>query len=122
MFIKKHPKKWGKSEYVPYRFEGYVLYIGKGENVVSLDIEALQRDVAVDFDICQDYMGNICINEGVAPLMRLTIEPYRTEIYDTGEVNDKDEPVMAKRILPPDVENIECDLYPVQYPLEAEVQ
>ena len=80
MFIRKHPKKWGKSEYVPYRFEGYVLFIGKGENVVSLDIEELQRDVAVDFDICQDYMGTICINENVNQLMRLTIEPYRTEI------------------------------------------
>lgn len=121
MLIDKVPVKWGKPEYVPFSVEGTTLYVGKGENTVSVDLQQTQQDTSQTIYVMQDYSGTLGIgfDAGVMPVLIADIPPYKTQYVDTGTKNDKDEEVFAPERIPVDVDNIQFTLLPMQYPLEA---
>lgn len=121
MLIDKIPEKWGKPEYVPFKVNGTTLFVGKGENTVSVDLQETQQDTAQRIYVMQDYGGTLGIgfDAGVMPVLIADIPPYKTQYVDTGTKNDKDEEVFAPKRIPVDVDNIQFTLLPMQYPLEA---
>ena len=125
MFVTKvnpYWARWQKKTYVPYGVEGSVLFFGKGENTVSIDLEAEQQDGAVAFQINQDYNGNLIVGEGPLAVAYLEIPAEKTQLVDTGEVNEKNEPVMKVEKIPVDVDNCSLTLYPLQAPIENDTE
>lgn len=121
MFIKKVTKKWRKCEYVPYGVEGSVLFVGRGENTVSIDLEAEQADRAKLIRVAQDYSGTLVFeNSKYRTALLLDIPPERTRLVETGELNEKDEPIKIVEKIPVDVDNCTITLFPLDFPLEKE--
>lgn len=121
MLIDKIPEKWGKPEYVPFNVDGTTLFVGKGENTVSVDLQKAQQDTAQRIYIMQDYSGTLVVgfDAGVMPVLIADIPPYKTHYVDTGTKNDKDGEVFAPERIPVDIDNVQFTLLPMQYPLEA---
>ena len=121
MLIDKIPEKWGKPEYVPFKVDGTTLFVGKGENTVSVDLQEAQQDTAQRIYIMQDYSGTLGIgfDAGVMPVLIAEIPPYKTQLVATGEQNEKGEDTYKPERIPVDVDNIQFTLYPMEYPLEA---
>lgn len=121
MLIEKITEKWGKPEYVPFKVDGTTLFVGRGENTVSVNLQEAQQDTAQRIYVMQDYSGTLEIgfDAGVMPVLIADIPPYKTQYVDTGKKNDKDEEVFAPERIPVDVDNIQFTLLPMQYPLEA---
>lgn len=121
MLIDKVPVKWGKPEYVLFSVEGTTLYVGKGENTVSVDLQQTQQDTSQTIYIMQDYSGTLGIglDAGVMPVLIAEIPPYKTQLVATGEQNEKGEDTYKPERIPVDVDNIQFTLYPMEYPLEA---
>lgn len=123
MLIDKIPEKWGKPKYAPFKVDGTTLFVGKGENTVSVDLQEAQQDTAQQIYIMRDYSGTLGIgfDAGVMPVLIADIPPYKTQYVDTGTTNDNGEDVFAPERIPVDVDNVQFTLLPMQYPLEAVV-
>ena len=120
MFIEKVTKKWRKCEYAPHGVEGSMLFIGKGENTVSIDLEAEQADRAKSIRIAQDYSGSLVFSDRYHTAAVVDIPPARTQLVETGELNEKNEPIKILEKIPVDVDNCTLTLFPLDYPLEKE--
>ena len=121
MFVKKVTKKWRKCEYVPYGVVCSVLFVGTGENTVSIDLEDEQSDRAKSIRIAQDYNGTLVFeNSKYRTALLLDIPPERTRLVETGELNEKDEPIKIVEKIPVDVDNCSITLFPLEFPLEKE--
>ena len=120
MFIEKVTKKWRKCEYAPHGVEGSLLFIGKGANTVSIDLETEQKDWARSIRIAQDYGGSLVFSNKYHTAAFVDIPPARYQLVETGELNEKDEPIKIMEKIPVDVDNCTLTLYPLDYPLEKE--
>ena len=120
MFIEKITKKWCKCEYAPYGVEGSLLFIGKGENMVSIDLETEQQDQAKSIRVAQEYSGTLTLSDAPKTAVIVDIPPVRSQLVETGELNEKDEPIKVVKKIPVDVDNCTLTLFPLEYPLEKE--
>lgn len=121
----------GTGDYAPHGVKETTLFIGSGENVVSLDMEASQTDVAQHYMVRQDCMGTLHMyhegdripDEQQYPAAYIDIPPAFYEIVDTGETKEnsstgEQEPVKERRKISVDVENITLTLPALSYPVE----
>lgn len=120
MFIEKITKKWRKCDYTPHGVEGSVLFIGKGENTISIDLETEQKDWARSIRVAQDYSGTLTLENASKTAALIDIPPARWQLVETGELNEKDEPIKIMEKIPVDVDNCTLTLFPLDYPLEKE--
>ncbi len=129
MIEKKKTLTWEPYGYVPYGVKETTLFVGKGENLLSFDMDELQHDVETIIHICQDTDGTLhgyIDYDGEIPpycVARVTIPAGKYEIYDTGEkqknpTTGKMEPVMAQRKVPVDTENCVIELFGSFFPIE----
>ena len=120
----------GAGDYAQYGVKETTLFIGSGENVVSLDLEALQTDVAQHYMVRQDCMGSLHLyHEGDEipagqqyPAAYIDIPPAFYEIVDTGETKEnstsgEQEPIKERRKVPVDIGNVKLTLTALSYPL-----
>jgi len=120
MFVSKVKRKWQKCNYVPYGVQGSVFFAGKGENTVSIDLEAAQQDRSTTLMISQDYSGTLMVGEGPLTAALIDIPAARTQLVETGELNEKDEPIKVVEKIPVDVDNCTLTLFPLEYELEKD--
>lgn len=120
----------GTGDYAPQGVKETTLFIGNGENVVSLDLEASQTDVAQHYMVRQDCMGSLHLHhEGEEipagqqyPAAYIDIPPAFYEIVDTGETKEnstsgEQEPIKERRKIPVDIGNVTLTLTALSYPL-----
>lgn len=130
MIKKNGPCRWVPYENVPYAVKENVMYIGKGENTLTFDLDKLQHDVETVIHVCQDESGTlhgyIDIAGEVPPncVARIIIPPGYYEVYDTGETQKnattgKDEPVMARRKITVDADNCTIERNGCFFPILA---
>ena len=112
--------RWQKKVYAPYGVEGSVLFIGKGENTISIDLETEQKDWARSICVAQDYSGTLTLENAPKTAALIDIPPARWQLVETGELNEKDEPIKVMEKIPVDVDNCTLTLFPLDYPLEKE--
>lgn len=120
MFVSKVKRKWQKCNYVPYGVQGSVFFAGKGENTISIDLETAQQDRSTTLMISQDYSGTLTVGEGPLTAALIDIPAARTQLVETGELNEKDEPIKVVEKIPVDVDNCTLTLFPLEYPLEKD--
>ena len=120
MFVSKVKRKWQKCNYVPYGVQGSVFFAGKGENTVSIDLETAQQDRSTTLMISQDYSGTLMVGEGPLTAALIDIPAARTQLVETGELNEKDEPIKVVEKIPVDVDNCTLTLFPLEYALEKD--
>ncbi len=118
MFVHKVKRKWQKCNYVPYGVQGSVFFAGKGENTVSIDLEEAQQDRSTTVIISQDYSGTLTVGDGPLTAALIDIPAAKTQLVETGELSDKDEPIKVVEKIPVDVENCSLTLFPLEYPVE----
>ena len=109
------------NTYTPFGLEGdTTLYVGKGENTVSVDLAASQSDSEIVIDITQDYSGTLDVDgEGAFLAARIKIPPARySEPIDTGRKDSQDKEIYEVKKLPIDVGNVTVELFPLYFPIE----
>ena len=109
------------ATYVPFGVQESTLFIGKGENTVSIDLEKEQADSETVLDVTQDYGGTLEVGgDGAYLAVRVKIPPAQHIMVDTGKKDDKDKEVFRVEKVPVDIENVMVDLLPLYFPLEKE--
>lgn len=119
-YVKPYWARWQKKTYVPFGVQDSTLFLGKGENTVSVDLEAEQGDRSKSIQISQEYDGTLVVGSGPLDIAVIDIPPEKTQLVDTGEVNEKDEPIKRIEKIPVDVDNCTLTLFPLQVPIENE--
>lgn len=79
---------------------------------IVLDLQAKQGQVQESVDISLDRSYSRLV-EGIGSWYVASIEvpPAETELYDTGEVDENGDPVMAERDLPLDMAKVKLRLW-----------
>lgn len=110
-----------ENKYTPFGVQEGILYIGKGENTVSIDLESEQEDSEKVIDVTQDYNGTLTVG-GNDPFLavRVKIPPAKTELVDTGKKDDQKKEVFKMVKVPVDVENVTVELLPLYFSIEQE--
>ena len=120
----------GTGDYAPQGVKETTLFIGNGENVVSLDLEASQTDVAQHYMVRQDCMGSLHLHHEGEEIPAgqqylaayIDIPPAFYEIVDTGETKEnstsgEQEPIKVRRKIPVDIGNVTLTLTALSYAL-----
>jgi len=79
---------------------------------ITVDLQAKQEQVQKVIDISLDHSFTRLV-EGVGSWYVATIEipPIATELFDTGDVDENGNPVMAQRELPLDTSKVKVHLW-----------
>ena len=111
-----------EGERVPFTEDGTKVTFGIDGNSFTVDVEEIQQDSQVSFDIMQDDEGKLG-TEGNWYAATLTIPPakYETvedrENYTVNEDGEKEYSTIQRKI-PLDMGAVEVALYPLEKPLE----
>ncbi|MDD6119398.1 MAG: hypothetical protein PUB57_02550 [Selenomonadaceae bacterium] len=129
-----YPLKWEPYGHVPYGVKDSTLYVGKGENLLQFDLDAMQKEGETVILIYQDKQGTLYdivdaqqYDNPAYLVARVTIPPGQYEVYDTGETRTnqatgKKGKVQARKKLPVDVENCKIERCGSWFKLEQEEQ
>lgn len=103
----------------PYSVEGTVLKVG----TVSIDLQVRQRSVQQVIDVCLDYQLQT-MQEGLGAwyVATIVVPPIERELYETGEVDEHGNPIMAERNRPLDMSKVQLRLWglPANYGQEQQ--
>ena len=102
-----------------YAVSGTVLTVGE----VVIDLQERQQETQRVIDICLD--NNLqTMREGLGAwyVATIVVPPIQRELYDTGEIDEEENPIMAERILPLDMNKVELRLWglPQNYGQQSE--
>lgn len=97
-----------KGPKATYSVSGTKLTVG----TVTIDLQERQRSVQQVIDICLDNQLQT-MREGLGAwyVATIVIPPIQRELYDTGEVDENGNPIMAERELPLDMSKVELRLW-----------
>ncbi len=89
---------------------------------LTVDLQAKQSDVQKNVDISLDRSFSRLV-EGVGAWYVASIEipPVSKELYDTGEVDENGDPIMAQRELPLDTTKVKLRLWGLPENISKEV-
>ncbi|MGG1598460.1 AAA family ATPase [Paenibacillus naphthalenovorans] len=102
-----------------YSVTGTVLTIG----TVTIDLQERQKSVQNVVDVCLDnQLQTMAEGLGAWYVATIVVPPIERELYDTGEVDDQGDPVMAERDLPLDMSKVQLRLWglPANYGQEQQ--
>lgn len=93
---------------VDYSISGTILKVGD----VSIDLQERQGSTQNVIDVCLDNQLQT-MREGLGAwyVATIIIPPTQDEIFDTGELDENNDPVYAKRTLPLDINKVELRLW-----------
>ena len=114
-------KEISPGQKAPCGNEGALIFVGSGENLVMIDATQRQSDQEEVIDIYQDDMGTLVEGEkNLWYAATIVIPPLQYQIVDTGQVNDQEQPILAKEQLPLDLDAVTVVLWPLKKPLNDE--
>lgn len=98
----------------PYSVSGTTVTVG----TVTIDLQERQRSVQQVIDVCLDHQLQT-MREGLGAwyVATIVVPPIERELYETGEVDEHGNQIMAERNRPLDMSKVELRLWglPVGY-------
>jgi len=89
---------------------------------INIDLQAKQSDVQKNVDISLDRsFSRLVKGVGAWYVASIEIPPISTELYDTGQVDENGDPVMAKQELPLDTTKVKVHLWGLPENVSKEV-
>lgn len=108
-----------RGKKAPYSVAGTVLTVGS----VTIDLQERQQSVQRVIDVCLDnQLQTMAEGLGAWYVATIVVPPIERELYDTGEVDDEGNPVMAERNRPLDMSKVQLRLWglPANYGQEQQ--
>lgn len=90
-----------------------ILFLGEGENTLMIPLAKRQADSETVVDVFCDMQGSYSEERSDLYVANIIIPPRQYRYIETGEIDDKGNPVIKKEALPLDVEAVTLILWPV---------